>query len=223
MVSPTLPLSCIRFGVAVCCLLMLVGCIHLEQSIEIGQDQSLRVRYHYSVAEDMAATMETGRTVLDTWQETETAGLNWFTNEAAVRRHFAQIGAEIVHFRGVYRQRGRKHVEFTVEAMDAVTALNSGLFGAFELSAEADGTQRLHSTFPAEKTSDTLSKEHLEALRAFSDDLWLQIRVTIPGEIEATNATKTKGRTAIWTFDPGKDKTLLTRLPSIEMTYRDPK
>ena len=221
MALPTPLLRTICLSVVACSLLALAGCIHLEQSIEIGQDQSLRVRYHYSVAEDAATSMETGRSVLDAWQKTDTESLNWFTNETAVRRHFAQIGAKVTRFRGVYRQKGRKHVEFTVEAKDAATALNSGLFGAFELSTKADGTRSFRSTLPEEETSNPQSRKDLDALQAFSDDLWLQIRVTVPGKIETTNSQEKKGSTAVWTFDPGKDQTLLTRLPSVQLTYRE--
>lgn len=184
------------------------GCIHLEQTIRLRRDGSAVISYHYSVAEETMAALANGRRAITARQQGgNRAGseLEWFTNEAAVRKHFSGNGLGVTRYR-TYRRSGRLHVEMEVEARDAVRAFNAGCFGALSLRAGPEGTVEFASTLPG-----TEPPKEPERLRSLCDDLWLRLTVITPGDLVAASGKQRGKRTAVWTFDPGTDREALSR------------
>lgn len=198
--------------------LLLGGCIHLEQRIQINPNGSGVITYDYSVAEETFGTVASGRMAIGSWQNPPVAGLDWFASERAVNEYFAGDQFEVQHYR-ISRKGGRRQVRIIVLAKDIQAALATGKIGDFRLDQTPEGNWRFHSAAPA-KPAKKLTDEELDKLRALCDDLWLRLVVATPYPIvEAT--TKDKEETqATWLFDPAADDSFLRERPRIEVTYQ---
>jgi len=97
--------------------LLLGGCIHLEQRIQINPNGSGVVTYEYSVAEETFGTVAAGRMAIGGWQDPPVAGLNWFASERAVNEYSAGDEFEVQQYRTT-RQGARRHVRIVVLAGD---------------------------------------------------------------------------------------------------------
>jgi len=206
-------------------MLLLGGCIHLEQSVRINRDGSAVVSYHYSLAEEDLATLAAIRKMVDKWQrgegETVEEGLNWFVNREAVEKHFAANGAEVQVYRQ-YRQGGRKHVEVTVFMEDAEAGLNSGVFGPFELLATPDGNLLLRVATATLTPDAAPSASRIEHLKALVGDLRIRFEVEVPTAIVSATTTEKRGHKAVWIFEAKKDDAFLRKLPDIHLIYAGP-
>ena len=202
-------------GVAV--VLLTAGCIHLEQTLMLNGDGSLMVRYHYSIAEESSGLMTAGRHVVEQWQgKVTTAKAEWFTSEAAVRRHFAKPGVRLQQFRS-FSEGGRRHIEILVFAEDGPGAINRGVFGAFCCERGPDKTVLLKAELP--NVPEILAEADDQAMEALCDDLYLRLEFKVPGRITTSTAPKSARRSATWEFDPTADTDFLRRMPQISCRF----
>lgn len=198
--------------------LLLGGCIHLEQRIQINPNGAGVITYEYSVAEETFGTVAAGRMAIGGWQDPPVAGLNWFASERAVNEYFAGDEFEVQQYRTT-RQGGRRHVRIVVLAKDIQAALATGKIGDFRLDQTPEGNWRFHGAEPA-KPAKKLSDAEVDKLRALCDDLWLRLIVVTPNPI-VTATTKDREETqATWLFDPGADDSFLRERPRIEVVYQ---
>ncbi len=198
--------------------LLLGGCIHLEQRVQINPNGSGLITYDYSVAEETFGTVAAGKMAIGSWRNPPVGGLNWFASERAVNEYFAGDQFEVQYYR-ISRKGGRREVRIIVLAKDLQAALATGKIGDFRLEQTPEGNWRFHNAVP-DKPAKKLTEDELDRLRALCDDLWLRLVVVTPGPIvEAT--TKDKEETqATWLFDPAADDSFLREHPRIDVTYQ---
>lgn len=201
---------------------LLTGCIHLEQTIHLRRNGSATVQYRYSVAEDTVETLAEGRRAITGRQQGTAAssrgGLEWFTDESAVRNHFSGPGLEVRRYRS-YRRDGRLHVELEVFAADAVRAVNDGRFGGWLMNRGADGTITLRSSLPASQPLDGMPAETVDRVQALCEDLWLRLTVIAPADITETTGELAGSRRAVWTIAPGEDRGAVVQSPVIAVAF----
>jgi hypothetical protein len=220
------PVSSKLFTAAVRCVVfafpLLSGCIHLEQTIHLRSNGSATVQYHYSVAEETVDTLARGHRVIAGRQQGMAGGagdgLDWFTDEQAVRAHFAGANLDVRRYRS-YRRGGRLHVELEVFAEDAVRAINDGRFGGWVIAQGPGKTAELRSSLPAPPEAGALSRETVDRVQALCEDLWLRLTVITPADIVDTTGELAGTRRAVWTFAPGEDRSVIEKSPVVTVRF----
>jgi hypothetical protein len=206
----------LRLGLACGALLALCGCIQLEQKLMLNGDGTMAVSYHYSVAADSEALLASGASIIQGWQGRNPGGAAWFTSEEAVRLHFRAAGVQLQKYRS-YVAGGRRHVELLLFAAAGPKALNAGLFGPLRCVRRPDGRVRLSVELPAVPSrADGLPAE---AVAALSQDLYLSLEISVPGEIVTTSARTHQRSSVRWEFDPAKDASFLNSPPRLECIF----
>jgi len=202
--------------------LLLTGCIHVEQRLELRANGSGRVSYHYSVAEETYDVLATAQALMQHWQGRPVAGsgsgLNWLFSRDRATDHFSGSGLRLTSYRE-YSKFGRKHVELSVSVEDIVQALSSGKFGLFSLSRTEDGNWCLRAELAADPGPRDVTQDQLQRLQALCDDLWLCLEVTAPSRIVETTAQDVRGKCVKWVFEPGRDGALLAVTPRVEVCF----
>lgn len=213
-------ISCFRLLPLCLAGLFAVGCIHLDQRIQINPNGSGVVTYEYSVAEDAFGALAAGRLAIGSWQSPPAGGLPWFASERAARSHFAAPEFEVQFYRASRRD-GRRVVRLVVLAHDLRSALAGGRLGDFRLERTPEGNWRFASAPPVRAAAAAPpSEEEVARLRALCDDLWLRLTVDTAGPVLDTTAPERGERRAVWVFDPGVDDSFLRERPRLEVVFK---
>ncbi|NMA46192.1 MAG: hypothetical protein GX945_06485 [Lentisphaerae bacterium] len=186
------------------------GCLDHEQTVVFNKDDSVIVSYLYIFPENQRQTLENAQAVIDQWQGQSdpagrVAGLNCFLNEEAVKRYFnARPDVELRHYKQT-TENGFCRVQIIVLGRDAAKAINSGIFGAFQLKQE-NGLTSFSAELPS--TPARWDQQRLAQLRSLLAGTQLRLSVNTPTPIRCCSHERHDTSSASWAFtaQPGPDR-----------------
>lgn len=205
MIHGALSALCVIFLAGALC-----GCLDHEQTVVFNNDGSVIVSFLYIFPENQRQTLENAQAVIDQWQgqgdqDNRVPGINSFLNEEAVKSYFnARADIELRHYKQT-TDNGFCRVQIIVLGRDAASAINSGIFGAFQLKQENGLT-----TFSAElpSTPARWDQQRLAQLRTLLANTQLKLSVTTPAPIRHCSRDRHDKNSATWSFtaQPSPDR-----------------
>ncbi|NMA43766.1 MAG: hypothetical protein GX946_10355 [Oligosphaeraceae bacterium] len=188
--SPTTALLCCLLTLCLFC----CGCLTLKQTLVFNQDSSCIVTYEYSFPEEQRAL----------WQEVESIlGEKYgeisksFLNEQGARQFFTDNGLELRQYRQ-YIKNQLMYVEIIVLARDAEKAINSGIFGDFQLHRDALGDQLFSGKLTP--LPDDLPVAALERLQKYAGSMSMSLRLKSPTALIRSNGLNIDYRQTEWAY-----------------------
>ncbi|MFA6929175.1 MAG: hypothetical protein WCT05_02530 [Lentisphaeria bacterium] len=170
------------------------GCLTFRQSLVFHRDASCVVTYEYSFPEEYASLWQHVSIFLGS-KHKEAGGS--FLDEKAVRQFFTENALEVRQYRQ-YIQDKIRHVEIIVLSRDGEKAINSGIFGDFQLSKNALGDSFFKGNLTPLPTD--LSKETRTRLQKLGTGLTFQFRLKVPTEIIQSNGRMLDYQQTEWTY-----------------------
>jgi hypothetical protein len=189
-------------------LAFVAGCLHLEQEINLKNDNSGKFRIFFSVP----------RATADKFADPENSQhLAWrqlFDIRSGQKLYGDGSGLSVTRYR-VFDRDARRHVRIEGRIDDLERALASGKLGTWKLESVGDNT-RLTARLP--ESADLAGED---ARGELWDGLYLNLIVTVPGTIVDTSASESRNNRAKWTFDTGDTKDFLRQPPRIYVEFKD--
>ena len=189
-------------------LTLVTGCLHLEQEINLNNNNSGKFRIFFSVPRAMA----------DQFADPENSQhLGWrqlFNIRSGQKLYEEGSGLSVTRYR-VFDRDARRHVRIEGRIDNLERALASGKLGTWQLES-IGGNTRL--TAHLQESTDPAGED---ARREFWDGLYLSLIVTVPGTIVDTSASEFRNDRARWTFDTGETKDFLRQPPRIYVEFKD--
>lgn len=189
-------------------LTLVAGCLHLEQEINLNNNNSGKFRIFFSVPRAMA----------DQFADPENSQhLGWrqlFNIRSGQKLYEEGSGLSVTRYR-VFDRDARRHVRIEGRIDNLERALASGKLGTWQLES-IGGNTRL--TAHLQESTDPAGED---ARRELWDGLYLSLIVTVPGTIVDTSASEFRNDRARWTFDTGETKDFLRQPPRIYVEFKD--
>jgi hypothetical protein len=200
-------------------LLITSGCLHLEQTIDIHQDGSLSVEYHYIFTEDQIRILAASQAQIDQWQSHEPSpALPPLFDRQQALNYFSGDGIKLKNYRS-YVAKGRRHVIIQCEAQKARQALDSGKFGDFVLEKNAQGDLDFKAEMIGDGPVTSANPGLLNALSHAKEPFYLKLTVNTPTKILQTSAKDQQKRQAVWEYSVAPTASELPELPRISLTF----
>ena len=175
------------FILAVALLVVLAnGCLTMEQTIKIRQDDSLVANYSYTFS---ASQEEAVRAAL-----AEFSPYGTILDEAALKAFYAARGAELTSYRK-NEKNGMCSIQIIVIAKDAWKAIGAGAFGGMRLVAK-DKLARLEIPMPPKEAM----KGHRERAAKLLKGASFSLTVLAPKDIDMTNGKTLSDEICSWHF-----------------------
>lgn len=167
--------------------------VTIEQSLVLEQSGGLKASYVYEIP-NAAAGLLTGlqRAVSSRVNATPNGGV---LDEAAVRRQFSGIRGVYVENYARFQLENSQRVEFSVVALDAPVALESGAFGAFHYTRSenpSDGGQ-LELAMPSDEMREAVNPDHAARLAELLGGFQLILTITVPSPIHEDSTGQADG------------------------------
>lgn len=215
-------ISRLRFG-SVVCALALSGCLQVDQELTLHPDGSghLSARYTLDRAqlEALAADVARASQVQPGVPASPAPAALFQLDPGEVRKEFksfADSGLTLQDIQ-VTETNGSRTVHVEVDFKDVAGLSRSEFFADSSLSLartpaghfilRQDPPLHLNLSGNLREQQAALEAALNRQLRGFKADL----RVSVPGDIVSTTATRHSGRTATWQFDQSRDPSALTR------------
>ncbi|MDD3695110.1 MAG: hypothetical protein PHG44_03995 [Lentisphaeria bacterium] len=181
-----------------CCSLALTlfcpGCLTIKQSLVFNQDSSCIMTYEYSFPEEQLALWQEVESILgDKYGEISKS----FLDEQSARIFFSDNGLELRQYRQ-YAKNKLMHIEIIVLARDAQKAVNSGIFGDFQLHQDALGDQLFKGRL--NPLPDDLPAAALERLQKYAAGLNMSLRLKSPTALIRSNGLSIDYRQTEWAY-----------------------
>ena len=169
------------------------GGVTVEQSLILEQSGGLKASYVYEIP-NAAAGLLTGlqRAVSSRVNATSNGGV---LDEASVRRQFSGIRGVYVESYAHFQLEDRQRVEFSVVALDALAALESGAFGAFHYTPSekpGDGGE-LELSMPTDALREAVNADHANRLAELLGGFQLNLTITVPSPIHEDSTGQADG------------------------------
>jgi len=216
--------------------LMLAGCIKLDQTLTLNKDGSGTLDIRYGMAEQTIAQLEAMERMSQ--QDAKDSGTDvdegspFDFDEAEVREKFEQekpegvelvsVGSEVVD--------GWKYMKMRLSFTDLEALKRTDFFEDSDLSIhrDDDGNYVLMQKTGADDTGigdapggedaeDPMAAAMMEQMAAMFAGLRISTSVVAPSEILESNATSVDGNKATWVFDIDKDPTVLSKLNGMDL------
>lgn len=174
--------------------LFVSGCLTFRQTLTFNRDSSCVATYEYSFPEEYAGLWQNFDVF---FAEKQKAPAGNFLNEQAVRQFFADNALEVRQYRQFIENKIR-HVEIIVLARDGEKAINSGIFGDFQLTKNALGDFQFRGNLapvPSDLTPETLAR-----LQKLASGLSFQLQLKVPTAIIKSNGRLLDYRQTEWTY-----------------------
>ena len=211
-------------------LALLAGCVELKQKIAIAPDGELAVSYSYAVRQADVRFWEEAQAaagrVRNDGRPSEQEHPLWPFDEAAVMQWFqARAGVPVKNY-AIVSSAEKKTVSFEVECADAGKGLQSGAFGQFSFARDvpAPGLVTI-AAVQRRPVIETMGESDWRKLEGLCQGLKLELEMTVPGRIEATDGKVSPGSpsTVRWLVDVDNDPGVLRKLPVFKVVYRPAK
>jgi hypothetical protein len=215
-----------RFGLGLSVLvLLLAGCIKVDQTLTLNADGSGRLALRYGMSEQTLAQLKAmeqlaaqGGEGLSMEQDTP-----FEFDPEQVREDFAADkpdGVELVDVSSEVVD-GWKYIDLEV-AFDDIRALKrTELFEDSELAIEplANGDYRIMQRSGDEDLSgDAAGQELMQQMAQLLAGFRIAQTLIVPGDIIETNAPEVDGRTATWVFDIEQDPNVIQTLNETDLS-----
>lgn len=226
--------------------LMIMGCIQIDQEITLKKDGSGSIRLHYAMnemwvqqmqamqqmAEKMAQSSEKqGEKEKETMHSEESNFLPF--EEEEIKKDFAGLEKEGITLKYVkqYNKDNFEHVDLAFDFKDFNKLNKVGMFknNQYELVKNASGNYELRFKQQKEKgvreqekdtakPDEEVPMEGMDQMMAgFLKNMRISYVITVPTKIIKTNATTIEGNTARWIFDADKDPSIMKKMENMEI------
>ncbi|WP_328987642.1 hypothetical protein [Thiorhodovibrio winogradskyi] len=222
-----------RWLVALAVVLVLGGCVKVEQTLTLKKDGSGTLDMRYGMSEQTIAQMEAMEKMAESMGQEASEDVGGETpfdfDEAEIREQFesdAPEGVELVSLQSESLD-GWRYMNLKL-AFDDLSALKNTEFfsdGAMSLTKNADGNYVLVQSTGAEDAmpptspdgSDAATAAMMQQMAAMFAGMRIATTVIAPSEIIESNATDMDGRKASWVFDVDEDPTVLSKLQQMNL------
>ncbi len=214
--------------------LLLAGCIKLDQTLTLNEDGSGTLDLRYGMAEQTIAQLEAMEKMS---QQGETAdieveeGSPFDFDEAEIRENFEQDKPEGVELVSVASEvvDGWKYMQMRLSFKDLEALKRTEFFEDSDLSIRRDDDNNyvlLQKTgadeagigdAPDGDGDDPMAAAMMEQMAAMFAGLRIANSVVVPSKILESNATSVDGNKATWVFDIDEDPSILSKLNSMDL------
>ena len=187
----------IRYLLLSICLL-LSGCVHLDEYIQINRDGSAKITLTYSIDQKGLPLLKDCEAVLQELNANKAKiDLPRFFDEKRLKAHFAEFkGVDAISVR-VTRDEGRVETYVNLLIEDFRAALRQGLLPYTSLEKDGD-----NYVFAARYPYDMSKMKHSKALLEVVKSIKFELRVKTPTPISQSTAHKQLVNLASWSFSP---------------------
>jgi hypothetical protein len=215
--------------------LLLAGCIKLDQTLTLNKDGSGTLDMRYGMAEQTIAQLEAMERMSEqgTTEGIEVEeGSPFDFDEAEVREQFEKDKPEGVELVSVASEvvDGWKYMQIRVSFDDLDALKRTEFYEDSDLSIRRneDNNYVLLQKTGAEEAGvgdapgggdpeDPMAAAMMEQMAAMFSGLRIATSVVVPSEILESNATSVDGNKATWVFDIDEDPTILSKLNSMDL------
>ncbi len=198
----------LKSAIMLALLAFVAGCLHLEQEINLDNNNSGKFRIFFSVPRATADKLA------DPDNSQHLAWRQLFDIRRGQKLYEDGSGLSVTRYR-VFDRDARRHVRIEGRIDDLERAFASGKLGAWKLESVGANT-RLTARLP--ESADPAGED---ARRELWDGLYLNLIVTVPGTIVDTSASEYRKNRAKWTFDTDDTKDFLCQPPRIYDEFKD--
>lgn len=216
--------------------LLLAGCIKLDQTLTLNKDGSGTLDIRYGMAEQTIAQLEAMEQMSQQGADgggdvvASDDGTPFDFDEAEVREKFEQDKPEGVELVSVSSEvvDGWKYIQMQLSFADLEALKRTEFFEDSELaiSRNADGNYvMLQKTgaddagigAPAGGEDDGMAEAMMQQMATMFAGLRIATSVVAPGEVLESNATSVEGNKATWVFDIDEDPSVLSKLGAMDL------
>jgi len=204
-------------------LLLITGCIRVDQTLSLNADGSGRLDMRYGMAEQTIAQLEAMEQMSQGLGEgIEMQQQSPFEfDEEAVREQFEAdkpAGVELVSVSSEVVD-GWKYIDLTLEFDDLRALKKTELFqdSQLSISREDNGNYVLEQKSAGGEDVQTGDPRMQQQMAAMFAGLRIANSVVVPGEVIETNATAVNGNRVSWVFDIDKDPDVIAKLQDTDL------
>jgi len=204
-------------------LLLITGCIRVDQTLSLNADGSGRLHMRYGMAEQTIAQLEAMEQMSQGLGEgIEMQQQSPFEfDEEAVREQFEAdkpAGVELVSVSSEVVD-GWKYIDLTLEFDDLRALKKTELFqdSQLSISREDNGNYVLEQKSAGGEDVQTGDPRMQQQMAAMFAGLRIANSVVVPGEVIETNATAVNGNRVSWVFDIDKDPDVIAKLQDTDL------
>ncbi|MCM8525891.1 MAG: hypothetical protein NE327_05200 [Lentisphaeraceae bacterium] len=205
--------------------LLLSGCVHLDEYIQINKNGSAKIVISYSMpVKDMTLLQDSEAVIAELNNSKEEVTVPRIFDEKKLRRHFEGIdGVEIISLR-VNEETGRMITYFHLHVLDFRKALRDGLFPYTSLEKEKDNYV-FAALYPFNLSKIKTDKK----LKAALDAMKVAFKVKTPTVINETNGKKSLANLAEWSYSADgtpftkSEGRFVVKFDSSQLTFLDEK
>lgn len=224
----------LRWSWMLVAVLVLTGCIKLDQTVSLNADGSGILKMRYGMSEQTIAQLKAmeqmGQSMGGEGAEMEAdTPFDLEFDEEKVREDFASQGLEGVELRSVASETvdGWRFMDLELTFDDLAALQKTEFFedSALSLTKDAEGNYVLlqrtgdGDASPAAGPGDeeALSAAMMQQMSAMFAGLRIESTVVVPTEIVETNATEVSGNRASWVYDIDEDPGVLSKLEDLDL------
>ena len=215
----------IRLLVLVWTSLLLSGCVHLEEYIQINKNGSAKVIISYSMPVNGMTLLKDSEAVLAELNGSkEKVDIPRIFDEKKLRKHFESYkGVDIISLR-VNQEDGRIITFFHIQIDDFRETLRAGIFPYTSLEKE-DGNYIFSARYPFNLAKIKNNKALVEVM----NEMKVSFKVKTPTEITETTGKKSLGNLVEWAYSADKtpftksDGRFVVKFNSSQLTFLDEK
>ncbi len=192
----------------------------VEQSFVFDASGGMRVTYAYEVPNRWAGFLTALQK--EATDQMGLAAVGGVLDEDAVRRQFSDLSGVYVENYSLYHQLDEsRRVEFTVVALDAGEALQSGVFGPIHFrgpTAEKQGCF-FELAMPEGELSQKVDAAHAQRLAELLDGFECTLKVTTPTPVQAAESTGTAETSNRRAWRLSMQEILSRQLPTVRISW----
>ncbi len=207
--------------------LLLSGCVHLDEYIQINKNGSARIVITYSMPVKGLTLLKDSDAVLSELNGSkEKVDMPRIFDEKKLRSHFKKYkGVDIISLR-VNQEDDRIITYFNLQVDDLRSALREGLFPYTSLEKDKDKKNYIFSArYPFNLNKLKTSKKLDEVIK----EMQVIFKIKTPSAIIETNATKKLANMAIWEYSAKgtpftkSDGRFVVKFESSQLSFLDEK
>lgn len=215
----------IRFLFLIGASLLLSGCVHLDEYIQINKNGSAKIIISYSMPiKGMTLLQDSEAVLAELNKSDEDVSTPRIFDERKLRKHFESIeGVEVISLR-VNEETGRMITYFHLHVEDFREALRGGLFPYTSLEKEKE-SYVFAARYPFNLAKIKTNKKLMKVL----NEMEISFKVKTPSAITETSGKKSLGNLAEWVFSSKgtpftkSDGRFVVKFDSSQLTFLDDK
>ncbi|MBK1649377.1 hypothetical protein [Rhabdochromatium marinum] len=223
----------IGLAVALTLVVLLGGCVKVEQTLTLAKDGSGTLDIRYGMSEQTLAQLAAMQQIAERMGQTATEGAGaappFDFDAATVRQQFETHHPEGIALISLESETldGWKYMNLKLSFEDLAALQQTQLFsdGQMSLSRNAAGNYVLRlsigtgEAIPSSPVTadDPTQAAIMQQMAGLFAGMRIVTTVVAPSAVIASNATKLEDRTATWVFDVDEDPTLVAQLQQMEL------